>query len=64
MNISLETVLQAVRLAGSATPAFQALLDLVRPALNDDDQATLQAVYDAEKRESDALHAQIQDPTS
>jgi hypothetical protein len=60
VNINLETVLQAVRLAGSATPAFGALLDLVTPILSDADQATLKAVYETEKKSSDALHDAIQ----
>lgn len=60
MDINLESLLQAVRLAGSATPAFAALLDLVRPALSSADQAELQAAYEAEKLRSDALHERVQ----
>jgi hypothetical protein len=58
--ISLESVLKAVRLAGSAEPAFAALLEILKPLLSDADQAGLQAIYEAEKRTSDALHRQVQ----
>lgn len=60
MSIALETVLQAIRLAGSAAPAFNALLDVVMPLLSDADQATLKRVYEAEKKSSDAVHEAIQ----
>lgn len=64
MSISLESVLQAVRMAGSAEPAFRALLDVVKPLLADADQAELQAVYEAEKRASDTAHQRVQDQLS
>lgn len=48
-------------MAGSAEPAFAALLDVVKPLLSGHDQAELQALYDAEKRASDQLHKKVQD---
>ena len=61
MNIDLATVLQTVRMAGSAEPAFRALLDLVKPMLSDADQGELQAIYEREKVASDAAHQQVQE---
>lgn len=61
MSIRLETVLQAVRMAGSAQPAFRALLEAVKPLLSGADQAELQAVYEAEIQASDAAHQRVQD---
>ena len=58
--INLQTVLNAIKLAGSATPAFEALLDAVTDAVAPADQASLKRAYAEERGISDAAHAALQ----
>ena len=60
MNISIETVIRAMTLAGSALPAFKALLDEVMGLFSEKDQAVLREAYEDVKLENDEGHARLQ----
>lgn len=57
----LEKATAALRLAGTATPAFKALFDTFVETLGESDQATLKASYAEERAKSDAAHGGAQD---
>lgn len=57
----LDTVLAAMKLAGSHLPAFKALFDAVVDTLNSDDQAALKAAYAEHIAKSDDLHRRVQE---
>lgn len=57
---SLESILRALTLAGSATPAALALVDAVKDIFDEEDQATLKEALADVQAENDEGHARLQ----
>jgi len=58
---NLENVLKALSLAGSATPAVAALVNLVTPLLDRRDQATLKEALADAQADNDEGHRRLQE---
>lgn len=56
---TFNTVLNAIKLAGSATPAFAALFESVITTFGPSDQATLQSALAEARAKSDAAHEDV-----
>lgn len=59
--MNLDTILAAIKLAGSELPAFKALFESIVETFSEQDQETLQKAYAEQMAVSDDLHRQIQD---
>lgn len=57
---TLESILKALTLAGSATPAAVALVDAVKDIFDDEDKATLDEAIADVQAENDEGHARLQ----
>lgn len=59
--MNFANVLNAINLAGSAAPAFKALLDTVLPLFTSDEQTTLKDAYAAAIKRSDDAQERFDD---
>lgn len=59
--IDFQKVVAAIQLAGSATPAFAALVDAVKTAFSEPQQDALKAELAAANARADAAHGNAQD---
>ena len=51
--MNLDAIMNAVKLAGSATPAFKSLFDQILPLFGDAEQGQLKDAYAAARKASD-----------
>lgn len=60
----LQTILKAIQIVGSATPAAKAIYEGFVDVLGEKDQATLKASYAEGRKSSDRLHNEVQEHLS
>lgn len=57
----LQTILKAIQIVGSATPAAKAIYEGFVDVLGEKDQATLKARYAEARERTDDLHSEVQE---